>query len=449
MIGVVTHSTHGVLFREAASTLRGVDLEWVSYDHEENVRDKVAEFLSTTRLDGFLAGPVPYTASRELLPPGLPVGVVRPSALDLTLALYRAQQRGWGGMPVSIDTFPAEAVEAVTSALELDQDQITSLPYAPTQSVEEIIEFHRSAYRRFGDRGYVISVRAAVREQLADDPIGIMSGMPVPATIRTELHELALRIESDRASAQRFAAGVFLISQSADEERARVGLMNLLLNTPEFAGAWIEDRGRRGVVVFAHKALFERVTRNWVAVPALAEAGTALGAQVSAGFGVGVSARNCVLLAEQAAARAEQEDEPCAYLIEDSGVIIGPMGPLTTSDREALSFSYREHGEHVEQLAKSVGLSAATVSRLAALDHELEGRAISPGELADRLGITDQSGRRLIRTLDAGGLVSDEGTAQHHPKGRPTRLYRLRIAQSLLRTQKKEQEPWSSTAARS
>jgi DNA-binding MarR family transcriptional regulator len=279
----------------------------------------------------------------------------------------------------------------------------------------------------------VISGRAAVREQL-DGQIPIVSGMPVPATIRTELHELALRIESERASAQRFAAGVFLISQSADEERARIGLMNHLLNTPEFAGAWIENRGRRGVVVFAHKALFERITRNWVAVPALAEAASALGGQVSAGFGVGVSARNCVLLAEQAAARAELSDEPCAYLFEDSGVVIGPMGLAG----EALRFSYREHGEEVEHLAKYVGLSATTVSRLAALDHALHDRTLSPGELAGHLGITDQSGRRLIRTLDANGLVSVEGTAQHHPKGRPTRLYRLRVAQAL------ETRPWSA-----
>lgn len=436
VIGVVTHSTHGGLFREAASTLGGVDLEWVSYDHEDDIRAKVAEFLSTTRLDGFLAGPVPYTASRELLPPGLPVGVIRSSALDLTLALYRAQERGWGRTPVSIDTFPAEAIAAVATALDIDHDAIDCLPYAPTQSVDEIVGFHRDAYHRYGDRSYVISVRAAVREQLSGE-IPIVSGMPVPATIRTELHELALRIESERASAQRFAAGVFLISRSPDEERARIGLMNLLLNTPEFAGAWIENRGRRGVVVFAHKALFERITRNWVAVPALAEAAEALGAQVSAGFGVGVSARNCVLLAEQAAARAELASEPCAYLFEDSGVVIGPMGP----GGDALRFSYREHGDDVEQLAKNVGLSAATVSRLAALDHELDGRALSPGELAGHLGITDQSGRRLIRTLDAGGLVSVEGTAQHHPKGRPTRLYRLRIGQAL------KGQPSSSTAS--
>jgi hypothetical protein len=231
VIGVVTHATHHELFHDAARTLGGVGLEWVTYDHEDEIRDKVAEFLGTTRLDGFLAGPVPYAASRELLPPGLSVGVIRSSALDLTLALYRARERGWGPTPVSIDTFPAEAVEAVATALDLDRDQIDCLPYAPTQSVAEIVGFHRSVYQKFGDRGYVISGRAAVRERL-DGQIPIMSGMPVPATIRTELHELALRIESERASAQRFAAGVFLIDRSADVERARIGLMNHLLNTP-------------------------------------------------------------------------------------------------------------------------------------------------------------------------------------------------------------------------
>ena len=431
VIGVVVHSYRKDLFEEAASTLRGVDLEWVSYDHEIEIRDKVADFLSTTRLDGFLAGPVPYAASQELLPAGLPVGVVRPSALDLSLALYRAQERGWGPKPVSIDTYATEAVDAVTAALELDPAAIECLPYSPSQTVEEVTEFHQAAYRRFGGRSYVISVRAAVRDRLGG-AIPLQSGLPVPATIRTELHELALRIESERASALRFAAGVFLVARTADEDRARVGLMNLLLNTPEFAGAWIEDRGRRGVVVFAHKALFERITANWVAVPALAEAAQALGVQVSAGFGVGLSARNSVLLAERAAVRAEQEGGPCAYLIEDSGLIIGPMGPA----REPLAFSYREHGNDLEQLARTVGLSPATISRLVALEHELEDRPVGAGELASHLGITDPSGRRLLRTLAAGGLVSAEGSTQNHPKGRPARLYRLRIAQALLATER-------------
>ena len=61
----------------------------------------------------------------------------------------------------------------------------------------------------------------------------------------------------------------------------------------------------------------------------------------------------------------------------------------------------------------------------------------------------------LVATVDRYGaeiglafqIVDDildvEGTAQHHPKGRPTRLYRLRIARAL------EAQPWSSPAATS
>jgi DNA-binding transcriptional ArsR family regulator len=201
----------------------------------------------------------------------------------------------------------------------------------------------------------------------------------------------------------------------------------MLINTPEFAEAWIENRGRRGVVVFAHQALFERITHNWVSVPTLANAQDSLGIRVAAGFGVGASAHTCVLLAERAAGRAEQEDQPCAYLVDDSGLIIGPMGPAGSP----LTFTYREHGAGLEELARAVGLSPATLSRLAAIERGLDGRAISPSDLATSLGITDPSGRRLIRKLSESGLVSAEGSAQVHRKGRPTRLYRLGIATAI------------------
>jgi hypothetical protein len=261
----------------------------------------------------------------------------------------------------------------------------------------------------------------------------VLGGLPGPATLRAQLHELALRVQSKQASALRFAAGVFLVGKAGpqlDLDRARVGLMNLLLNTPEFGDAWIENRGRRGVVVFAHQALFEQATSSWVSLPALSQAQETLGIRVTAGFGVGASARNCLHLAERAAARAEQEESPSAYLIEDSGVIIGPMSPAGS----AVAFTYREHGVELERLAGEVGLSAATLSRLAAIERALVGKAISPSDLASALGITDPSGRRLMRKLGDSGLVEVEGSTQVHRKGRPARLYRLRIGTAIERS---------------
>jgi hypothetical protein len=428
VIGLVIHASHREVFAHAARTLAGVTLEWIVYEHEDAVRDLVGGALARQRLDGLLLGPVPYAKCHDLLPEDLPVTITRSAGLDLALALFKAVSRGWRATPVSVDTFDAKTVEEVARALDLDPASFACLPYDPEQSVAEIVGFHRRALAESGG-DYVISLRTAVAAQLGEDT-NVLGGLPGPATIRAQLHELALRVQSKRDSALRFAAGVFLVgkgSPATDLDRARVGLMNLLVNTPEFADAWIENRGRRGVVVFAHQALFEQATTNWVALPALGQAQEALGIRVAAGFGVGASARSCLHLAERAAARAEQEEAPSAYLVEDNGVIIGPMGTAGSS----VAFTYREHGDGLEWLAGQVGLSAATLSRLAAIERTLEGRAISPSDLAQQLGITDPSGRRLIRKLGESGLAEPEGSTQVHRKGRPARLYQLRIAGAL------------------
>lgn len=289
VIAVVVHSSRLALFEEAASTLFRVDLKWVIYEHEDDIRRQVAGLLSDSHIAGLLLGPVPYAVCRDLLPVDLSVAVTRSSALDLALTLYRALAKGWSPTPVSIDTFDNEIVDEVARALGLDRDRIACLPYSHEQSSEEIAEFHLALHRESAQNSYVISARSAVVRRL-EKKVPLLNGMPVPSTIRAELHELALRIESTRASALRFAAGIFSLSRQdgrTDLDRARVGLMNLLVNTPEFAEAWIENRDRRGVVVFAHKALFERITHNWVIVPTLGEAEGTLGIRVAAGFGSG------------------------------------------------------------------------------------------------------------------------------------------------------------------
>ncbi|MEV6848354.1 hypothetical protein [Actinoplanes sp. NPDC051411] len=153
-----------------------------------------------------------------------------------------------------------------------------------------------------------------------------------------------------------------------------IGLQHLLVNTPEFADAWIDPRGRHELLVFAPAALFEAAIHHWVTLPVLAEARTRLGVRVVAGFGIGGTARQSVTLAERAATRAGQDAQPGAYLFTDT---------------------------------------------------------LSPSDLARTLGITDPSGRRLIRKLGEARLIVREGSTQVSRKGRPTRLYRLAITPAL------------------
>ncbi|MFI6070679.1 winged helix-turn-helix domain-containing protein [Actinoplanes sp. NPDC051343] len=418
-IGLVLHADHRERFAEAARTLTGVDFTWAIYEHEDEISSRVAGLLDD-RLDGLLLGLVPYARSRDLIPADLPVAVTRSAALDLALAWAKALRNGWPATPVSIDTFDQATVDEVARALGLDPTGIATLPFDPDQTVDDVVAFHR----QHSGSPYVISVRTSVAAALSGQT-AVLHALATPGTIRADLHELALRAQHRRANAQRFAAGIFALD-GTDVDRALVGLQHLLVNTPEFADAWIDPRGRQELLVFAPAALFEAATHQWVTLPVLAEARTGLGVRVVAGFGIGGTARQSVTLAERAATRAGQDAQPGAYLFTDSGMTIGPMGASGTP----LTYTYREHGG-LEALAGRVGLSPATLSRLAAVERTLAGKPLSPSDLARTLGITDPSGRRLIRKLDEARLIVREGSTQVSRKGRPTRLYRLAITPAL------------------
>ncbi|MEU4426839.1 helix-turn-helix domain-containing protein [Actinoplanes sp. NPDC024001] len=423
-IGLVVHAGHRERFAEAARTLTGVSFDWAAYEREEQIRDRVAGLLASGSLDGMLLGLVPFSRARDMIPAGLPVAVTRSAALDLALAWARARGNGWPATPVSIDTFSDETVAEVATALDLDRSAIATLPFEAGQSIADVVAFHRDHLARHGSR-YVISVRTGVAAAL-DGQAAVLHALATPGTIRADLHELVLRVRRRRADEQRFAAAVF----RTPETGTRAALRQALRDVPELADAWVEEHGARGVVAFAPAAVFESLTGHWVSAP-IAWHGKASGAATPtegavAGFGIGPSARRSVALAEQAADRAEQDGTSAAYLITDEGVMIGPMG----ASGPALTYTYRQHGG-LESLAARAGLSPATLSRLAALERSLAGRPISPSELATSLGITDPSGRRLIRKLADADLVSQEGSTQPYHKGRPTRLYRLAIGSAL------------------
>jgi hypothetical protein len=425
VLGLVLHSSHQDRLVEASGMLSGVQLELVVYEQEREIRPKVKALLDRVRLDGMILGLVPYDVCRDFLPPDLPLSVTRYTALELTLTLSRALRQGWAPAPVSIDTFDRSVVEDVTTALGMHAEQITCLPYASDISYEQIIDFHERFLAENED-GYVITVRSEVTRRLRDRA-RVLNVAPLESTVRAELHDLVLRIQSQRAKELSFAAGIFSVVEfdtDSNLSRARVGLLNMLLNTPEFADAWADNHGGRGVAVLAHRALFNDVTRNWSALPVVGTAHASLGIRVAAGFGIGSSARKCVLLAEKAAAQAEQYGAPCGFLMDEDGLMVGPLRPGASP----LSFTYREHGAVFERLARKAGLSAASLSRLAALDRKLAGKPLSPGDLADALCITGPSGRRLIRKLTASGLAVQRGSAQAGRRGRPTRLYELTIA---------------------
>lgn len=420
MIGVLVHDQHQGSFHRAARSSSGTDLRWSTYREPSQAPERLRDLVSDTTPDGLLVDQHAAGALRGQLPESLPLNIVDPTATELAMAIARMRARFPERHIASVDGFGQDELQEVTDPLEL---AATAAPHPREASLEQIVEHHRKTLR---DGGVAITSHPGAAEALANDGPVVQIDLS-PATIRAGLDELRLRADAARAEGMRFAAGIFQVRNGHDVESARAGMREILLRDDTLSGAWVEKHGRRGLVVFAHRALLERNTDGWQVVPALEDARIQLDIRAAAGFGIGASVTAGISLAERAVVRAEAEEHPCAFLVQDSGTIIGPIGGGYRRSR----YTYRDHGAAVERLATEVGLSPTTLSRLASLEREVHGRALTPSELAALLGITDPSGRRLIRKLQAADLVSAEGSAHSARRGRPTRLYRLRLSDTL------------------
>ncbi len=411
-------------FEVAASSVAGVEIDWVTYAQEDEIREHVRRHLARGGVDGIVLGLMPYDRCRDILPDRVTVGILRMSAVDLAISFARIASEGRRLYPVSIDTFDLDVVHEVARALRMPLDQVVCLPHSGEDTVDALVGFHLEFSRRH-PQAYVITGRGEVGRRLREETdLRVVGQLGVPSTLRSLLRETVLRIQSRQAGDHSFGAAIIRIRSGAgDVDRTRMELRRLLLNRAEFADAWIEDRGDRGVVVFAHRALLETATHHWEALPFVSAAREELGVTVAAGFGLGPSARLCVRFAEQAVARAEERGGGCGYLVGDRGVVLGPIG-----SEDMLAFTYREHAPALEALAQDTGLSATTLSRVAAADRKLGGRLISPAELAGALGLTEPSARRLLRNLTSHSLAIEAGTTQSTRRGRPAHLFRLLLA---------------------
>lgn len=413
-------------YEVAAKGVSGLEVEWLVYESEDEIRGILSAGMESGSIEGILLGPMAFDRCHDLLPDYMPVRVIRVGPTELGIGLARAAAHGWPLTPVSIDTFEQEVVGEVVGALEVELKDVACMPYATGATAESIAAFHLEFHGRHPN-SYAITGRSEVTRRLQGQ-MPVINRLALQSTLRSALREMVMRMSTKRAGDLSFGAAVFKVLRgtSAEVDRSRTALHHLLLNTPEYAEAWIEDRGDHSVVVFAHRALLEQATRGWEHTPVLDAAETGLGLVVAAGYGLGSSARASVRFADQAVVLAEARGGRCGYLMGEDGTIVGPLG-----SRSPLSFAYRAHPDGLEALARTTGLSAMTISRLIAVEKQRRGQPISPAELASALGITDPSGRRLMRNLAAHDLGEAVGTAQASPRGRPSRLYRLRLTHHL------------------
>lgn len=431
-LGVVAPRRSLERFEAAAATLTGFEPHWMLYDTEDGIPLVVAKGVNDCDALCF-SGDLPHERSREVvLPPELPVTVVRLTAVDITLCLLRARALGQPITPLSLDTVSAEIVGEIVEQLELDPEQVAHLPHHRDLDIDDIVAFHRDAHTRLGTSIAITGRSNAEADLTAQLDIPVFPAVPVTSSIRGAMNRAVLSAANRRQADKSFAAAIFRIAAGGDlveSETRRLAMAHALHEVVDLADAWVEARsGGQDVLVFGHRRLMQRLTHNWTALPLAHELEQRVGQPIAIGIGLGGSARRSVEYAEAAINRSVRVGGRCGFVMSEEGVVIGPMtgvsGPLQTHQ-------FRFDDAALAEFAREMGFGVVTMSRLLNYEQELRGAVVSASDLARQLRLSAPSGRRVARVLDQHGLLIAAGAAQPTGRGRPTTLFRLNLLAKL------------------
>lgn len=435
-LGLVVPVEARALFQRGLEGLSGVQPRWAVYHDESSIAATVERILPECDALCF-AGRLSLERARAVLPAELPYVEVSPTPVDIAMSFLRARALGMEITPVSIDSVPLEMVTEILAELGLSGDLAAVLPFDNDLSPEEIAEFHREQREAIGAR-YVMTARNAVFRVLdGQHDVPVVRVLTTVSTITATVRELSLRAASMREGDLRLAAAVFRACADGPDDAVAAGpaggspaerIAALLTTAPGWRNTWVDVRSDSEVAVIGHKRLMDEMTHQWRSLGLLGELRQRTGGRVVAGFGLGESTQECLYYATQAVQRADATRTACAYLMTEQGVVVGPM---VNEGQRPTRFRFKSDDAALERLSRRTGLGVTTLTQLIELEERLAGGSITADELGMSLNVTATSGRRIIRALREGGMVTHVGQSQPATRGRPRYLYRMQVRRHL------------------
>lgn len=378
-------------------------------------------------------GPAPYYLALEQHEPRAPWLFVsyEGSALLRTLLLLCRENRDITRL--SLDTLPRSIVEEVYGGLALPSENLYTKEYQGAVTGRDLVTFHADLWRSGRTQLAVTCLRSAER-QLRASGVPVVRIVPTEASMRASLRLALSERLGAQSKASQLALGILQIDRlkefaamhsEYEVQRMKLDLHKILLDYGERYQASVFFLGGDQFLIVTTRGIMEAATDQYRSTPLLAEIRQKLPVTVSIGNGVGGTAYGAEKNARLALTYAAQRQGDCAFLVLDDRRLIGPLGAP-----DQLEYATRSEDHRWVSLAKRAGLSAATLSRVAALAKKAGKQTLTANELADGLGITLRSARRIIAHLAEADLATVVGEEQPPGRGRPRHVYLLRLARA-------------------
>ena len=403
-----------------------------SYKHEQETTQYVQQCKDET--DVFLfAGPIPYQIAREHVDEHKPMIYLPYTGTSLYRVFFRLLREindlKGERLRFSIDILRQEEIQERLEELELAVEQMFVKEYCIGQQTNEIVQFHYELWKSKKVDAALTCV-ASVYRRLIDLGVPSYRIVPTRSAIHECLHLVQLEGKSVHLSDTQIAIGIISVddfsqnrrSSDYDLQRRKLAVHQVLLDYGEEIQALMNWADCDEIRFVTTRGVMERTTHNFSRFPLLEEIVNKAKVNVSIGIGLGRTAKEAESKAREALSKAKLSGGGSCYVVMLEGNVLGPLGR-----GHKLEYSVRSDDPKRLHLARQAELSVGTINRLISFCRCHGSSKLTAAELANGLGITIRSARRILSKLEQSQLACVIGEEQPVGKGRPRQLYQLKL----------------------
>ncbi|PLR82527.1 hypothetical protein CVD25_14390 [Bacillus canaveralius] len=328
---------------------------------------------------------------------------------------------------ISLDTIQEHEIEAIHDSIS--PLEILPFPYTGYMPAQDIIDYHVNLYRK-GEVDIAITCIQTVYASLNNLAIPCYRVIPDIPSIRLILQILKERGESFwYRKAQIAILGIEMFQSSSEEQfysykmkHQELELKRILLTYAELINGSFVQIGDEDFFIYTTRGELELQLKDHSLINLIKESHLHSRLNIRIGIGYGITALEAEQNARKAIQYARNQENPAVVLVDEDKKVTENV-----SMEQQLSYYVRQQGSDWEEKLKDAHISPTVISRIQSLSYHYKKNHITSQELAQWLKSTERNARRILSELERLKLVRICGEEQSGQKGRPRKIYELKL----------------------
>ncbi|WZL72581.1 hypothetical protein QBE52_16170 [Clostridiaceae bacterium 35-E11] len=373
------------------------------------------------------SGQVPYVVAQQEKVITKPSVYVPRTGTSLYRAFWQMKERGIDYTKISFDTIEKKAVEEVVKELDIPIEKLYVKSYPGDIDYNELVEYH---YKLWKEKkiNIVATCLSKTFEKLRTLGVPVLKLYPTIPLIREYIHKAIYIGDVKKIKATQIAVQIVKIKNKTSNMSSEYEFLKLKNKLEETLIQYTQDSfgsvfpfGRDEYLIFSTRGAIESQWKNHELYKKITLHDQSLQMKVASGIGFGNTVYEAEANARVALGYAEEEDYNCCFMVDENGQISGPIG----EEGKTLSYELAVINEEMQEIAEKVQVSAAYLSKIKAIIQKIGTNKVNAEELANYLGVSVRSGRRILKRITDAGygkVIATESTAN---TGRPRQIYEI------------------------